>query len=78
MRTGILRIDWRHLRQALGLPKDVDLVDARLCFSSVDQVEIRIAHQGLPDVPDGHAIPIVNAFFYRDENGGIRFGGFTS
>jgi hypothetical protein len=65
-RVRILRVDLQKLVEALGLPDETALVNARLSFTQVSCVELVIQHPDFKPLPMGAQIPFVLAVFNEE------------
>lgn len=57
-RAAIVRFKNRELEEALGLPPDVQIIDAKRSFGT-QCIELVLSGKGCPEVPDGNVIPRV-------------------
>lgn len=56
---GILRIEESALLDAMAIPRETNVIMARV--TDRGQIELVIEHDDLKPIPEGHAIPVVGA-----------------
>ncbi len=67
-RAAIVRFKNRELEEALGLPADVQIIDAKRSFGT-QCIELVLSGKGCPEVPDGNVIPRVEIESLKSEAG---------
>lgn len=58
-KRGILRISHELLIERLGLPAEVEVLGASSSFYVDGSIDIKVSHPAIPDVREGHDLPIV-------------------
>lgn len=72
-RVAIVNLRKSDLLAAFGLPTDADIQDITICFNRPDLIQVRIAHEELPEATPGEVLRTVNPVFAVDENGERTF-----
>lgn len=65
-RAAIVQFKNRELEEALGLPADVQIIDAKRSFGT-QCIELVLSGKGCPEVPDGNVLPRVKIESLKSE-----------
>ena len=71
MKARIMKVSRQFLLDALNLPEDTVLLDAKVDIP-YDEIDFRIVHDDFEELPEGSNAPVISPWFHTDDKGNTK------